>query len=189
MVEAAVEIFSLQGYQATTFAQLAERAGVSVETVQKHGPKSALLQAAVEMASFGVEGENDFFDSEAGRSVLAAQNPDELAAAVGQAILAINAPSAGAWTALAGAAQGDPELRSHHLQMLGLIRAQVDAVLRWVDGRGWLRQDVSHDELVEAICVITSVESYVRFVELDGKTPEEYRAFVTRAMRETVLAP
>lgn len=73
--------------------------------------------------------------------------------------------------------------------MLGLIRAQVDTVLRWVAGRGWLRQDVGHDDLVEAVCVITSVEGYVRFVELDGKTPEAYRAFVTRAMRETVLAP
>ncbi|GAA5161357.1 hypothetical protein GCM10011366_09510 [Ornithinimicrobium tianjinense] len=29
----------------------------------------------------------------------------------------------------------------------------------WVDGRGWLRQDVSHDKLVEAVCVITSVET------------------------------
>src|SRR6478672_11116847 len=61
VVQAAVRLFGRDGYRATTFAQLATEAGVSVKTVQENGPKSALLQAAVELASFGVEGETDFF--------------------------------------------------------------------------------------------------------------------------------
>ena len=70
---------------ATTFTQLAEEAGVSVETVRKHGPKSALLQAALELASFGVEGETDFFATDIGRAMLAGpRTADELAALVGR---------------------------------------------------------------------------------------------------------
>jgi len=61
-------------------------------------------------------------------------------------------------------------------------------VLRLVAERGWLRLDVPFDDLVEAMCVITCVETYVRFVLLDGKSDDEYKAFVTRTVRETVLS-
>ena len=76
VVRAAVELFSHQGYAATTFAQLARAAGVSVETVRKHGPKSALLRAALELASFGVEGETDFFATDLGRATLRVRDRD-----------------------------------------------------------------------------------------------------------------
>ena len=73
--------------------------------------------------------------------------------------------------------------------MLALIRGQVDHVLRFVDDRGWLRRDVPFDDLVEAFCVITCVETYVRFVQHDGKSPSQYKTFVARTVRETILAP
>ncbi len=75
VVEAAVTLFSRHGYRATTFTQLAREAGVSVETVRKHGPKSALLQAALELASFGVEGESDFFETDIGKVMLQVAGP------------------------------------------------------------------------------------------------------------------
>ena len=187
VVEAAVALFGRQGYPATTFAQLAEEAGVSVKTVQEHGPKSALLQAAVELASFGVEGETDFFATELGQAILQVRDPGEMAFMTGEAMLAINAPSAGLWMTTVGASQGDEELRGFHAEMLALIRRQVEHVLQYVDDRGWLRSDVPFDDLVEAFCVITCVETYVRFVQHDGKSPEEYKTFVARIVRETVL--
>jgi AcrR family transcriptional regulator len=188
VVEAAVALFSRQGYRATTFAQLAKEAGVSVETVQKHGPKSGLLQAAVELASFGVEGETDIFATDLGKAMVLVRDRDELAVLLGDAMLAINTPSAGLWMAVVGAAHGDEELSGYHARMLALIRGQVERVLRLVAERGWLRLDVPFDDLVEAFCVITCVETYVRFVLLDGKSDDEYKAFVTRTVRETILA-
>jgi len=188
VVEAAVALFGRQGYGATTFAQLAGEAGVSVETVRKHGPKAALLQAAIELASFGVEGETDFFETDIGRVVVQLEDPDALAEMVGTAMVAINEPSAGLWTTVAGAAQGDEELGGYHAQMLGRIRSQIERILRYVEGRGWLRADVPFDDLVEAFCIITCVETYVRFVVQDGRSEDAYRAFVSRTVRETVLA-
>ena len=189
VVEAAVKLFSRQGYRATTLAQIAQHAGVSTETVQKHGPKSALLQAAIELASFGVEGETDFFATDLGKRMLQVRDSDELAAFTGDAMLAINGPSAGLWMTVAGAAHGDQALSVYHAQMLALIRGQVEHVLHRVADRGWLRTDVPFDDLVEALCIITCVETYVRFVQLDGRSNDAYRAFVTRTMRETILAP
>ena len=188
VVEAAVTLFGRQGYGATTFAQLAEEAGVSVKTVQEHGPKSALLQAAVELASFGVEGETDIFATDIGQAVLQVRDADELAALVGEAMLAINAPSTGIWTTVVGAAHGDEELSGYHARMLELIRAQVARVLHHVADRGWLRLDVPFDDLVEAFCIITCVETYTRFVVLDRKAVDDYKAFVSRTVRETILA-
>jgi AcrR family transcriptional regulator len=187
VVEAAVTLFGRQGYRATTFAQLAQEAGVSVKTVQEHGPKSALLKAAVELSSFGVEGESDFFATDLGQALLQVRDPGELAAMVGMAMLAINAPSAGMWMSVVGASQGDEELGGLHAEVIAMIRAQVEHVLRYIDGRGWLRSDVPFDDLVEAFCIITCVESFVRFVQHDRKSPDEYQAFVTRTVRETIL--
>jgi AcrR family transcriptional regulator len=188
VVESAAEVFGEHGYHAATFAQIAKRAGVSVETVQKHGPKSALLWAAVEVASFGVEGDVDLFETERGRAFLAARDPDEFAAVVGETMLAINAPVAGTWTAATAVAHGDPEVAANLARRLATIRGQVEKALRVVGERGWLRADVPFDDLVEAVCVITSVESYVRYVRMDGGTPERYQTFVARALRDTVLA-
>jgi hypothetical protein len=168
---------------------LADQAGVSVKTVQEHGPKAALLQAAVELASFGVEGEEDFFATDLGRTMMAVQDPNEFAMKLGAVMLAVNAPSAGVWMTFASAAHGDRELTRVQARMLDLIRRQVEHVLRWVDSRGWLRGDVPFDDLVGAVCIITCVETYVRFVEQDGRSPDQYRTFVARTVRETVLAP
>jgi AcrR family transcriptional regulator len=187
VVEVAVELFGRQGYHATTFGQLAETAGVSVKTVQEHGPKSALLRAAVELTAFGVEGEEDFFATELGRAMLQVPGPSELATMMGEAMLAINAPAAGLWMTVVGAHQGDEELTGFHAEMLVLIRRQVERVLQHVDDRGWLRRDVPFDDLVEAFCVITSAETYVRFVQHDRQSPEAYTAFVARTVRETIL--
>jgi AcrR family transcriptional regulator len=189
VVEAALRLFGSRGYRATTYADLAEEAGVSVKTVQEHGPKAALLQAAVELASFGVEGEEDFFATDVGRAVLAVRDADQLAMMLGGVMLAVNAPSAGLWMTFTSAANGDRDLTVVRARMLGLIRGQVEHVLRWVDDRGWLRQDVPFDDLVEAVCIITCVETYVRFVEQDGRSPDRYSAFVARTVRETVFAP
>ena len=189
VVEAAVTLFGRQGYRATTFAQLAQEAGVSVKTVQEHGPKSALLKAAVELSSFGVEGETDFFATDLGQAVLQVRDPSELPALTGMAMLAINASSAGMWMSVVGASQGDGELGGLHAEMLAQIRVQVEHVLRYIDGRGWLRTDVPLDDLVEAFCIITCIETYVRFVQHDGKSPDEYSAFVARTVRESILTP
>jgi AcrR family transcriptional regulator len=188
VVRAAGRLFSVQGYHATTFAQIASEADVSVETVQKHGPKTSLLQAAVELASFGVEGETDVFATEVGQAILRLHDAEEFASLIGAAALSINAPSAGMWMTIVGASRGDDELSHYQEQMLAGIRAQVERVLAHIRDRGWLRTDLPFDDIVETVCIVTGPEAYVRFVELDGRSTDDYQAFVTRMLRETVLA-
>ncbi len=189
VVGTAARLFSERGYRATTLADVARDAGVSVKTVQEHGPKSALLLAAVELASFGVEGETDVFATDFGRAVTQVRDSDELASLIGTAMVAVNAPSVDMWLTFSAAAQEDPDLTEAQRAMIASIREQVVRVLRFVEERGWLRADVPFDDLVEAVCIITSVETYARFVRVDGKSPEAYSAFVARTLRETVYVP
>ena len=51
VVATAAQLFAAEGYARTTFAKIAAAAGVSAETVQCHGPKAALMIAAVEYAA------------------------------------------------------------------------------------------------------------------------------------------
>lgn len=189
VVEAAAEVFGENGYHGATFAEMAKRAGVSVETVQKHGPKTALLWAAVEVRSFGVEGQLDLRDTEQGRAMLGAPDPTGFAAAVAETILAINESASGVWAAAVAAAQGDRESQGMLKENIATIRTQAENVLRVIKKRGWLRTDVPFDDLVEATCVITSPEGYIRFVMIDGKSPRKYRDFVERTIRDSILAP
>ena len=74
VVAAAAELFAAEGYQRTTLAKIAAAAGVSAGTVQAHGPKAALVVAAVEYTTFGVSGEENFLNLEMGRRFLAIDN-------------------------------------------------------------------------------------------------------------------
>jgi hypothetical protein len=114
---------------------------------------------------------------------------DGLAVMIGDAMVAINTPSADLWMTFVGAAHADKALSGHHARMLALIRGQVHHVLQYLDSQGWLRRDVPFDDLVEAACIITCIETYVRFVRHDGKSADQYKAFVTRTVRDTILAP
>ena len=146
-----------------------------------------MLWAAVEVRSFGVEGQLDIRDTEPGRAMLAARDPAGFAAVISESILAINEPVAGVWSAAMGAAQGDRDATDLLGERIATIRTQVERVLEIVADRGWLRTDVPFDDLVETACVITSAETYVRFVLIDGKSRDAYRDFVARTIRDTIL--
>ena len=57
VVRAAAHELTEHGYERTTLARVAARAGVSLETVKAHGPKRALLLAAFELTFAGSEGQ------------------------------------------------------------------------------------------------------------------------------------
>ena len=182
IIEAAAELFSELGYGGTTLAKIAERAQVSVETVQKNGPKSALIRAAVEYTSFGIEGDQDIRELEVGKAFLAVTDPGQLAALSAATMRAVNAGSFGVWTALTCAAHGDPELRETYVAFLAAIRRQNERMFQVFRDRGWIRSDLPFDELVDTWIVLSSVETYVR-LRASGRSDDEYAAWLERRAR------
>jgi AcrR family transcriptional regulator len=189
VVSAAAELFADLGYARTTLAKIAAAAGVSPETVQAHGPKAALMIAAVEYAAFGVTGDQNVLDLEVGQRFLAITDRDEAVDFLVAAQTAVHERSARATQALFGAAADDPELDGYLGELIAGVGRQVRRLLEVSRERGWLRDDVPFDELVETAAVISSIETYTRMVHRDGWSLDAYRAWFRRMLDEVVLRP
>ncbi len=176
MVAAAAELFADDGYARTTLAKIAAAAGVSTETVQGQGPKAALLIAAAEFVGSGVSDEENIFNLDIGRKLIAIGDPEEAIDFVATTVTDIHKRTAKLAPALFGGANSDPELDRYLTEFIAGINGQVRRVLEMFRDRGWLRDDVPFDELVETAAVVCSVEIYLQ----DGPSRRVERGRVPR---------
>lgn len=188
MIEAAAQLFAQDGYARTTLAKIAAAAGVSAETVQGQGPKAALLIAAIEYAGLGVSGEKNILNLDVGRELIAIDDPVEALDFLVSAVTDVHKRTATLALALFGGAAADPELDRYLNGFIAGINGQARRVLEVHRDRGWLRDDVLFDELVETAAVLCSVESYLRVVHRDGWSVDAYRAWCRRMIAETIFA-
>jgi AcrR family transcriptional regulator len=189
VVAAAAELFAAEGYPRTTFAKIAAAAGVSAETVQGHGPKAALMVAALQYAAVGVIGEENVLNVDIGRKFIVVDDYSEAVAMVIEGLLEVHGRTAHLASALLGAANSDPELEQYVHDLITSITLQFRRLLELFRDRGWLRDDVPFDELVETLAVIGSVETYLRIIHRDGWSVAAYEAWCRRMLTETVFLP
>jgi AcrR family transcriptional regulator len=187
VLAAAAELFAADGFTRTTLAKIAAAAGVSAETVQGQGPKAALLIAAIEYAAFGVAGEENVFNLDVGRRLLAVDDSDEAVNFMVEAVRDIHERTSRLATALLGGANADPELERYQDDLLASINLQLRRILDAFHDRGWIRVDVPFDELVETAAVVCSVDTYLRFTHRDGWSVDAYCAWCRRMLTETVF--
>lgn len=188
VLAAAAERFAADGYARTTLAKIAAAAGVSAETVQGQGPKVALLIAAIDYAAFGVVGEENVFNLEVGRRLLAVDDFDDALDFVVEAAVDVHTRTAPLAPALFGGANADPELDRYLTRLRASINLQWNRILDEFRTRGWVRVDVPFDELVETMAIICSIETYLRIVHRNGWGVDSYRAWCRRLLAETVCA-
>lgn len=187
VVAAAAELFADEGYARTTLAKVAAAAGVSVETVQTHGPKAALMVAAVEQAAFEKTGDTDILDTEMGRRFLAIQDRDEALDYLASAQTELHQRSARTTKALFDGAAADAELDRYLDDLIAGVGRQVRRIVLVCREREWLRDDRPVDEVVETAAVICGVEVYLRMVQRDGWTVSAYRAWLRRMIAEVLF--
>jgi AcrR family transcriptional regulator len=187
VVEAAAKLFAADGYARTTLAKIAAAAGVSAETVQGQGPKAALLIAATEYAAFGVSGEENILNLQVGRTLIAIDDPQEAIDFVVTAATEVHVRTAKLALALFGGANSDPDLDRYLNEFIAGINGQARRVPVVYRDRGWLRDDVPFDELVETTAVLCSVETYLRMTHRDGWSVDAYQTWCRRMLAETVF--
>jgi len=186
IVDAALARFRVDGYEKTTLADIAAEAGVSVETVRAHGPKSALMVAAARCVAHDPDA-GPLLDTELGRAYLAQPDPESFLDFTVGVSLELNRAAYGVYAALAGAAAGDPELDRELTARLAALRADLDELLGiWVD-RGWARTDLPRDELLASVWIITMPETYERLVVRAGFDEQRYLRWLRRSLAEVLL--
>jgi AcrR family transcriptional regulator len=187
IVTAAAELFAAQGYARTTLAKIASAAGVSAETVQGHGPKAALMIAALEQAAVGVTDEGNLLNLDKGRAFLILDDGDEALDYLVAMASEIHEQTARLSRAVIGAAASDPELDQYLKGLITSITGQCRRVLVVCRDRGWLREDVPFNELVETTAVFTSVDTFLRMTHYDGWSVARYRRWLRRMAAETIF--
>lgn len=183
----AAELFATEGYARTTLAKIAAAAGVSAETVQGQGPKAALMIAAIEYVAFGVAGEENILNLDVGRRLMAIDRCEEALDFVAAAQTDVHERTAPLALALIGAAGADPELDRYLNDVIASINLQTRRVLDAFRDRGWLRDDVPFEEIVETTAVLCSVDTYLRITHRDGWSVEAYRTWIRRTLGEAVF--
>ncbi|MCT7657220.1 TetR/AcrR family transcriptional regulator [Mycobacterium deserti] len=187
VVASAAKLFAADGYARTTLAKIAADAGVSAETVQGQGPKAALLIAAIEYAAFGVSGEENLLNLDVGRQFLAIDDPAQALDFLSAAQTEVHQRCAELGLALIGAATADPELDRYQNDLTASVTSQIRRVLEVFRDRGWLRDDVPFDELVETAAVLGGFEVFLRVTRGDGWSVDAYRAWNRRVIGEALL--
>ncbi|MBD8078484.1 TetR family transcriptional regulator [Cellulosimicrobium arenosum] len=188
VVRAAAAELSEHGYDRTTLARVAERAGVSLETVKTHGPKRALLLAAFELTFGGAEGPQSLAEGPEGRDVVARTDPDAFLDGMVALVASANARVGGLWPAFTAAAQGDDQVATELDALLERRRDTVRASVDLLVAHGFALR-TSRDDAAETLSYVFAPEGRTHFVTGAGWSDDAYRAWLRDAVVRLVATP
>jgi AcrR family transcriptional regulator len=183
VLEAAALCFAHRGYAGTSLPDIAERAGVSLETVKANGPKRDLLLRAFEHAFAGAEGEAGLAEGQEAAAVTAIADPNEFVSAVAGFIAAANARTSTLWTELVSAANADREIAAALDGLLERRRNDYRAVIGMLADRGILRGGADVEESAAVLSFLWSPESHQQLVLQSGWTMTAYATWLAEALR------
>jgi AcrR family transcriptional regulator len=176
IVAAAAEQFVARGYGATLLDQVAEQAGVAVQTVYFHfGNKRTLLKHVMDVAAVGDDEPVPLLERPWVAEIQEEADPRRIIAlwlANGREVLHRVAPL---MRVMRGATGTDPELaaqwetnqqqtRTAHGMLAGLLAA-----------RGALRPGLDTGQARDIAFTLTNVETYLQFTDVCGWTPDEWQ--------------
>jgi AcrR family transcriptional regulator len=180
---AALDLFTEGGPGGTTVAAIAERAGVSAQTVYAtFGSKGAILRALLSQM------EEDA-DAARWRERIASEPDPRLK------LTAFAQWSAGLFASIKpviAAAQGtagDPALLELRDEANGHRRAALDALVGTIEAGGTLRPGLSHGQAVDRAWILTAVEPYLAASDGCGWTDTAYAEWLAGLLVSQLLAP
>lgn len=188
LVAAADSLFREEGYQATTVAEIAKRAGVSLQTLYlAWGSKRALLGGAA--ASAAVASETPM-ESDEWRSIIRAELAREAGddpaasaylAAASRLFVRVADRTADYWRMYRQAAASDPEIASDWAAIERDRRHTMTEVARNIPARG-LRADLSPDEVADTLWALASPDVYLLFRTEGGHDSAAFQAWLERTL-------
>jgi AcrR family transcriptional regulator len=188
VLAAAHDLFVGQGYTATTISQVAERAGVAVDTVYATvGRKGELLRTVVESAISGEDHAVAAEDRDYVRRVRAAATAEEKIDLYADAIAAMAPRTAPIFAALRAAAPGDAACRALHAEITGRRARNMRLFAADLRATGSLRPELSDDEVGDIVWATNSAEYYQLLVVERGWTTERFRLHLRDVWRRLLL--
>jgi AcrR family transcriptional regulator len=188
ILEAARNLFISQGYAAASVADIAERAGVSVDTIYAAvGRKPGLLRQLVESALSGTDETVPALEREYVTRVREAGSAALKLGIYAEAVTGIQQRLAPIFLALREAAATDDdcanlwtEISERRARNMRLLAADLRAT-------GELRSDLSDDKIADIIWTMNATEYWVLLVKERGWTPDEFADWLADAWKRLLL--
>src|SRR3954451_20050294 len=180
---AAAELFTTEGYAATTMTAVAAAAGVSAPTVYlSFEPKAALLNECIRVAVRGGDEEAPLMARAGFRSVLEAP-PERMLARLADASAQLMRRAARLLAVGESAWNQDPLLREFRERGHAATRADALAIAKALRRARVLRTGMSPQRAADVIYALTASESvYLRLVDDQGWSDSAYARMLERAL-------
>ena len=188
VLTAARELFVDNGYTATTVTEIAQRAGVSVDTVYATvGRKPALLRELVETAISGTEQAVPADQRDYVARMRAADSAQDMITIYAHAITAIQQRLAPVFLALRDAAGTDPDCAALWTEIAERRAANMRRLAADLRTKGGLRSDLSDDRVADIIWSMNSSEYWVLLVRERSWTADQFADWLVDAWSRLLL--
>jgi AcrR family transcriptional regulator len=190
VLDAATAVFLDRGYAGATVRAVADRAGVSVPTVEQlFGTKARLLRAAIDVAIAGDDEPVPVLDRSwaqvAGRAGTAAEFLEVVAGVIGPA----QARSAGLVLAVLEGSATDPALAEPAEQLVAQRATTAGWVVDQLAAKTTLRADCPRPEAVDTVWVLMDPAVFDRLVRRRHWTVEQYQHWFAGSVGRLLLDP
>ena len=188
VLTAARELFVDNGYTATTVTEIAQRAGVSVDTVYATvGRKPALLRELVETAISGTEQAVPADQRDYVARMRAADSAQDMITIYAHAITAIQQRLAPVFLALRDAAGTDPDCAALWTEIAERRAANMRRLAADLRTKGGLRSDLSDDRVADIIWSMNSPEYWVLLVRERSWSADQFAEWLADAWNRLLL--
>ncbi|SDC57911.1 transcriptional regulator, TetR family [Sanguibacter gelidistatuariae] len=178
----ALDLFTAQGYAATTVTQVARAAGVSVDTLYATvGRKSVILREVVESA---ISGTGQMVPAEERDYVIAVRAAIGAPAKIGiyaDAVAAMSPRTAPVFAALRDAAQTDPDCAALGIEISTRRAANMLKFTADLRSTGAVRPELTDQFVADVVWATAGWEHYTQLVTGRGWTPAQFGDY----LRET----
>jgi AcrR family transcriptional regulator len=187
ILEEARRLFFERGFEATTMQEVADAAGVAVQTVYfNFRTKSRLLAGVADTVILGDRPADEWRERPWGTRMLRSPNPREVLQAFVEGDAEIKSHLAAFVRALGGDVPTDPEsLAAQDRGRDEFFGAVVDRLVSMGD----LRRGLSATRAVDIIRAVNSLQAYRDLTERRGWTVAEWKGWLTRLLADQLLSP
>lgn len=189
VLSAARELFVAKGYSATTIADIAKQARVSLDTVYATvGRKPALLRELVETAISGTTQAVPAEQRDYVTRISAAATAIEKIAIYARAITDIQQRMAPVFLALRDAAATDTDCAALWAEIAQRRARNMLMFAADLRGTGHLREDLTDQQVADIIWSMNAAEYWVLLVHERSWTPTQFADWLTDAWTRLLLA-
>jgi AcrR family transcriptional regulator len=187
ILDAGRDLFTLQGYAATSIAEIAQHAGVAIDTIYATvGRKPDLMRELVESAISGTDYPVPAEERDYVQRTIAAATAREKFATYAEGIIAIHRRLAPTFLALRDAAVSDPDCASLRKQISERRATNMRRFAADLRSTGEIRADLTDDQVADIIWTMNAAE-YFDLLHQRGWTPERIRSWLADAWARLLL--